>query len=221
MGTLSLAMDHLSNFRSALAISRHRPKTGIDLSTFEILLDDSGKRTFTEFNTGMKMLYKHALHNDCDIQDISRQNLKLLHNNLKQSRSYRTGINDLSASSIESPQWSWIPLFEREDIRAGLLYLVHGKSVTFKNPGTAITLRHSNLVTPFAQPDHTQLYLNLLGNTQIECMDTENQLTTMQLLKKGYAIAENNAGYIVHRLSAGRDTSLLLNVQLNYTDDTN
>jgi len=221
MGTFSIAMDRLSNFTSAIAVSRHRPKAGIDLSTFEILLDDNAKRAFAEFNTGMKMLHKHGLHNDCNIQDISRQNLKLLHSNLKESKNYRAGINYLTSSSIESPQWSWIPLLEKPDIRAGLLYLVAGKSVAFKNASTAITLRHSNLVAPFAQPDHTQLYLNLMGRTQIECMGTESQLTTMQILKKGFAIADNNAGCVVHRLSAGRDASLLLNVQLNYAGDTN
>jgi len=214
-------MDRLSHFTSALTISKRQPKVGLDLTTFEISLDENAKRAFAEFNTGMKMLHKHGLHNDCNIQDISRQNLKLLHGNLKRSENYRNGIRYLSAKNIASPQWSWIPLIERTDIRAGLLYLAAGKSVTFKNPGSAITLRYSNLITPFAQQDRTQLYLNILGTTQIECMNEESQQsTTLLQLQKGHAIAESNKGSIVHRLSANRSASLLLNVQLNYTGDT-
>ena len=221
MGTLSVTLDRLSHFTSTLTTSKRQPNVGIDLTTFEINLDDKAKRAFAEFNTGMEMLHKHGMHNDCNIQDISRHNLKLLHGNLKYSKNYRSSVRYLSTHTIASPQWSWIPLIETTNMRAGFLYLAAGKSVTFNNPGIAITLRHNNLIAPFAQPDHSQLYLNLLGKIQIQCLSPENQLTTTQILKKGYAIAENNAGSVVHRLSAGQDTSLLLNVQLNYTGVTN
>jgi len=220
MGTLSLAFDRLFTMTSSLAFAKTGQHKGVDLSQLEVSLDQHAMRAFEEFNTGMYMLHKHAVHNGCNSQEIAQQNLKLLHTNLKTSKTYRGTINYIRNSRIESPQWNWIPLFDNTGIKAGLLYLAAGNMVRFKKPGSATTLRQSSLFAPFSQANSTQLYLGLKGNTLIECSNTSGEVTARKQIKSGDAYTEDTDRCSIHRLNAGKESCLLLNILLDYAHST-
>ncbi len=174
MGAFDFAMDSLSSLASAFALPRGPGRNKINLNNYQLELDDSAKRVFAEFSIGMKMLYKHSVHNRFNLRSITEQNLKLLHNNLKSIQSYKKTINQIRSRSVESNHWAWIPLFNDQDINAGLLYLPAGHMVTPNIAGANVTIHQKSLHTPFTGAESSQnghqLYLGLMGAASIECM---------------------------------------------------
>lgn len=221
MGAFSFTMDRLSTLSSVIGLPKNTGRDSLNLSQFEITLDDNAQRAFAEFNTGMKMLRKHGVRNGCDIQHIARQNIKLLHTNLKSCQAYRSGISRIRSYAINNQQWAWIPLFQNGDVNAGLLYLSAGTHVVVNKQTASITLRQQVLHSPFrqnsAQHETTQLFLSLMGKTEIHSQTGHHVPHTTprtDILKNGEAFAESPERFKIHDLHTGGHASLLLNVQL-------
>lgn len=173
MGAFGITIDTLSSISSAFGKPKRGGKQKIDgLSNLTISLGDASLRSFKEFFTGMLMLHKYSSHNSSDVQEITRQNLKLLHTNLKSDAEYRKIFNKIRSRAISSPQWAWIPLLCNAELDAGLLYIPAGQSVAPQKPGANLTIRDNSLHAPFArvtgQDTNRQLYLSLVGNPIVE-----------------------------------------------------
>ena len=173
MGAFGITIDTLSSISSAFGKPKKGGKQKSDgLSGLAINLGDASLRSFKEFSTGMLMLHKYSSHNSSNVQEITRQNLKLLHTNLKSDAEYRKVVNSIRSRTTASPQWAWIPLLCNADLDAGLLYIPLGQSVAPQKPGANLTIRDNSLHAPFAriasQNTSRQLYLSLAGNPIVE-----------------------------------------------------
>jgi len=225
MGALNFAMDTLASLTSALAPPKSIRK-GLNLDSLAIKLDDSTRRVVDEFNTGMRMLHKHSVHNTCDVLAITRQNMKLLHTNLKADSTYRRTISLIRSNLDSLTHWSWIPLLENKDLNAGLLYLAPGNSVSPNRRGANISILYNTLNEEGSNHDEqatiaTQLYLNVFGKTRISCCNASLNDSTVTLaqsstriLKPGEAFAENPVQTQVERLVTEKEASLLLGIRL-------
>lgn len=215
MGALSFATDTLASLSSTFA-SRQNGLARAGSEKLEIHLDDNAHRIFTEFSTGMKMLYQHGSRNPCNVNHIAAHNLKLLHTNLKANSSYRLSLKNIKTNAEINPHWAWMPVIENSIIHAGILYLPMGSSVSPNQRGANLTVRGDQLHTPFAQFDtltrHRQLYLSLAGNTNIK-MHT-NIASTQVLLKSGEAYAKPDINSEVKHISAIDSSCLVLSVHL-------
>lgn len=216
MGALSFAADTLASLSAAFA-SKNPPPGLVNLTRLTLELDEQAHRLFGEFSTGMKMLYQHGNRNPCNVTQISQQNLKLLHTNLKANPSFRMLMARVRENSHATDNWAWLPLLSTEQISAGILFLPSDSSISPNSSGTNLTMHQSELQAPFANnlgSAHVrQHYLGLEGNTEINLR--QNYESSNILLKHGESIATVNASANVNRISALQGNSLILSIQLS------
>lgn len=215
MGALSFAADTLASLSAAFA-SKNPPQGLVNLTKLTLELDEQAHRIFSEFSTGMKMLYQHGNRNPCNVLQISQQNLKLLHTNLKANQSFRLSLAKVQQNSSVTDNWAWLPLLSNEDISAGILFLPSNSSISPNSSGANLTMHQSELQAPFAnnlESAHTrQLYLALEGNTELNIHNDYEK--SSYLLKQGESIATEHSSSNVNRISALQGNSLILSVQL-------
>lgn len=229
MSAFSITLDTLSSISSAFSKSRKGDKPKDDgINGLSLTLSEASLRSFNEFATGMRMLHKYSSHISSNVQEITRQNLKLLHSNLKADAQYRKTISQIRTGKLHAPQWAWIPLLSNNELDAGLLYIPGGQSVAPQKPGANLTIRDNALHAPFArvasQHTHCQLYLNLAGNPVVEHRNpvtaqlapafAKNTPIESLCLRNSDSFAGQSGINDVHRIGAPQHTCLLLNINL-------
>ena len=214
MGALSFAAGTLATLSSAFS-SKNAVVARANASKFSVELDDNAQRIFTEFSTGMKMLYLHGSRNPCNITKITCQNLKLLHRNLKSNPSFRKAITEIRNNAVDTQHWAWLPLLSNNDIAASMLFLPGDTSVSpsLTGPNHFEQYRQSE---PTCNNDHSktirQLYLTLLGNAELDFFH-HGDVSNIQL-KTGDVFVDPYEQNPVNRISAIKGNSLILNIEI-------
>ena len=217
MGALSFAADTLASFSSGFS-HKNVALARINLANLNLDLDSDAHRILREFSTGMKMLYKYGSHNPCNISSITRQNLKLLHTNLKANPSFRKSITAIKFNASDSQPATWMPLVNDENIGASILYLPAEAGISLNSANSTSTPDLSQDISsaPSVQDrlsyNVKQLYLALLGNVQIEM--TQQNKATGKLLKMGESFTGSFSQINNTRITAIKNASLILNIQL-------
>lgn len=215
MGALSFATGTLATLSSAFS-SKNAIVARTNISKFSIELDDSAQRIFTEFSTGMKMLYLHGSRNPCNIAKITCQNLKLLHTNLKSNKSFRRAISEIRNNAVDTQHWAWLPLLSNDDIAASVLFLPGDTSISPNLTGPKHFDQYHEAEATSGSHAHVnsvrQLYLTLLGNAELDSSNLGN-VSTIQL-KTGEVFADLYAQNPVNRIRAIKGNSLVLNIRI-------
>ncbi|WP_455376655.1 hypothetical protein [Kaarinaea lacus] len=215
MGAFSFAAGTLATLSSAFS-ARNAVLARTNESKLSVELDDNAHRIFTEFSTGMKMLYLHGSRNPCNILKITNQNLKLLHTNLKSNKSYRKVIANIRNNTVDTNHWAWLPLLFECDISATMLFLPAetGVSPHLTAPTNSIqqqVLKSSNNTTRDQYVRH--LYISLLGVAKFDISNRDG--TSSILLKNGDVFSDIYDQSPISQISASKGNSLILNVQLS------
>jgi hypothetical protein len=220
MGALSFATGTLASLSSAFSPKKNAIAARADnVSKFSVELDDNAQRIFTEFSTGMKMLYLHGSRNPCNITKITCQNLKLLHTNLKSNKSYRKIITDIRNGSVDTNHWTWLPLLSNPDITARILFLPAGTGISPNLTTPDNTEPHRESEPAVSNPAYSkrfrQLYLTLLGNAQLD-FHIRGDASNIQL-RTGDVFADLYEQNPVKRISAIKGNGLILNIEIPAT----
>lgn len=217
MGAFSFAAGTLATLSSAFS-ARNAVLARTNESKLSVELDDNAHRIFTEFSTGMKMLYLHGSRNPCNILKITNQNLKLLHTNLKSNKSYRKAIANIRNNAVDTNHWAWLPLLSECDISANMLFLPAETGVsphlTAPTNNTNTQQRALESANNPTQGQHVRhLYISLLGVAKFDISNRDG--TSSILLKNGDVFSDIYDQSPISRISASKGNSLILNVQLS------
>lgn len=214
MGAFSFAAGTLATLSSAFS-PRNALVARTNESKLSVELDDNAHRIFTEFSTGMKMLYLHGSRNPCNILKITNQNLKLLHTNLKGNKSYRKAIANIRNNAVDTNHWAWLPLLSETDISANMLFLPAETGVSPHLTAPTNNTQQQALESPKnpTQDQHVRhLYISLLGIAKFDISNRDG--TSSILLKNGDVFSDIYDQSPISRISASKGNSLILNVQL-------
>ena len=235
MGAFGIAMDALTSFTGIVMPGTGRKHgSPVSLHELKLTLSNSANQAIKEFTTGMSMLQKHSQRLSANANDITRENLLLLNNNLKSCPQYRKFISDMKTRPVETSTWGWVPFVETAEISAGFLFIQPGNSVCPNARGENITLRESHLHDPFSLSVTSEnsekfyhMYLNQFGTVSVlseirnnsapfklnklNNRSTESRTT---VLKQGNTFVEDYNISKIKRLTCLREPCLLLSVHL-------
>jgi hypothetical protein len=93
------------------------------------LSDEGMANTCREFLTGLRFLSRYSAHASVNAADIAKDNLRLLHSNLKSFAHYRQLLSIAQLPTDRQSPFQWLPVVDTDELLAGVLTVHRGHRI--------------------------------------------------------------------------------------------